>query len=581
MDWTESYNRSVLARTAEKMINQLIKEIYLMRLTIHTDNNLTVNELGMLYRWPLYIGINTFLERLVRSIYDIDRGYETLYKGGDYKNVYFKNITDACYSYYNDNSLNINLLNKLSKLLSYNYELEKKTINYHNDESVIKKNKYTISSGVRFLKRYLVKFYLTIIRVYKKNSIAYEESKWMNLIFPIESRIIELPYNILPLDTKTRGKIKECSKKVFINNSSYFSDKIEKSVIGELAEYFVDWVDKILPYSVIEDLQSRLKFYENLLNNWHVVQVHSSVGYAYNDNYKCFAIMAKRKGAKIVGQDHGAHPPPKYLPSGQDQKKFYKGFSCLYFNDYYLTWGDPRQDPCDAWDGVDRVHSVKIFNNGSVYLKKLKKWNKTQINKETLTVLYPSGPLRNFMANLQEITPEKNSFHRINVLTMLKNLLIKYSKLRIFYKSFMGSDLSNDPIKEMLSKYVSQGRVQFTNILPINLMPKVDIVLFDMISTGFAEAIEIGVPTLVYRKNIDYELVSDKSKKINDKLHNCGVFFFDMHKGIQSFEKILSDLNGFQEESRSALRCFQGLSAYPVSKKEYLKNLNKKITKNN
>ena len=581
MDWTESYNRSVLASTAEKMIDQLIKEIYLMRLTIHTDNNLTVNELGMLYRWPLYIGINTFLERLVRSIYDIDRGYENIYKGGEYKNVYFKNITDACYSYYNDNSLNINLLNKLSKLLSNNYELEKKTINYHNDESVIKKNKYTISSGIRFLRRYLVKFYLTIIRVYKKNSIAYEESKSMNLIFPIKSRIIELPYNILPLDTKTRGKIKECSKKVFINNSSFFSDKIEKSVTGELAEYFVDWVDKILPYSVIEGLQSRLKFYENLLNNWHVVQVHSSVGYAYNDNYKCFAIMAKRKGAKIVGQDHGAHPPPKYLPSGQDQKKFYKGFSCLYFNDYYLTWGDPRQHPCDAWDGVDRIHSVKIFNNGSVYLKKLKKWKKTQINKETLTVLYPSGPLRNFMANLQEITPEKNSFHRLNVLTMLKNLLSKYSKLRILYKSFMGSDLSNDPIKEMLSNYVSQGRIQFTNILPINLMPKVDIVLFDMISTGFAEAIEIGVPTLVYRKNIDYELVSDKSRKINDKLHNCGVFFFDMHKGIQSFEKILSDLNGFQEESRSALRCFQGLSAYPVSKKEYLKNLNKKITINN
>ena len=581
MDWTESYNRSVLASTAEKMIDQLIKEIYLMRLTIHTDNNLTVNELGMLYRWPLYIGINTFLERLVRSIYDIDRGYENIYKGGEYKNVYFKNITDACYSYYNDNSLNINLLNKLSKLLSNNYELEKKTINYHNDESVIKKNKYTISSGIRFLRRYLVKFYLTIIRVYKKNSIAYEESKSMNLIFPIKSRIIELPYNILPLDTKTRGKIKECSKKVFINNSSFFSDKIEKSVTGELAEYFVDWVDKILPYSVIEGLQSRLKFYENLLNNWHVVQVHSSVGYAYNDNYKCFAIMAKRKGAKIVGQDHGAHPPPKYLPSGQDQKKFYKGFSCLYFNDYYLTWGDPRQHPCDAWDGVDRIHSVKIFNNGSVYLKKLKKWKKTQINKETLTVLYPSGPLRNFMANLQEITPEKNSFHRLNVLTMLKNLLSKYSKLRILYKSFMGSDLSNDPIKEMLSNYVSQGRIQFTNILPINLMPKVDIVLFDMISTGFAEAIEIGVPTLVYRKNIDYELVSDKSRKINDKLHNCGVFFFDMHKGIQSFEKILSDLNGFQKESRSALRCFQGLSAYPVSKKEYLKNLNKKITINN
>ena len=73
-------------------------------------------------------------------------------------------------------------------------------------------------------------------------------------------------------------------------------------------------------------------------------------------------------------------------------------------------------------------------------------------------------------------------------------------------------------------------------------MPKVDIAFFDMISTGFAEAIQIGVPTLVYKKYPDYELASDEGKIINDELKNCGMVFFDTEAGIRSFEMILNDL---------------------------------------
>ena len=141
----------------------------------------------------------------------------------------------------------------------------------------------------------------------------------------------------------------------------------------------------------------------------------------------------------------------------------------------------------------------------------------------------------------------------------------------------MGIDLSNDPITEILSEYIYQGRVKLTNATPIELMPEVDIAFFDMISTGFAEAIQIGVPTLVYSNEFDYELASNEGKTINDELENCGIVFYDTESGIKSFERIVNDLNGFQQASKEPIRRFQEAVAYPVSKKEFLKSIDKKI----
>ena len=141
----------------------------------------------------------------------------------------------------------------------------------------------------------------------------------------------------------------------------------------------------------------------------------------------------------------------------------------------------------------------------------------------------------------------------------------------------MGIDFDNDPITKMLSVYINQGRVRLTDILPVKLLPKVDIALFDMISTGFAEAIQIGVPTLVYSNDFDYKLASNEGKIINDKLQECGVVFYDLEAGIRSFKRILNDLKGFQRVSKEPIRLFQEAVAYPVTKKEFLKSIDKKI----
>ena len=85
MDWTDSYGRKKLSDLAEVMISEITQEIHSKSLSMHTTYELTVNELGMLYRWPLYVGINIFIERLVRTLYDRDRGLKTLYDGSNYK----------------------------------------------------------------------------------------------------------------------------------------------------------------------------------------------------------------------------------------------------------------------------------------------------------------------------------------------------------------------------------------------------------------------------------------------------------------------------------------------------------------
>ena len=95
MDWTDSYDRNKLADYAEKMVKEIIFEIHSIKLPVHAENNLTTKELCMLYRWPLYVGVNTFMERLIRTLYNFDKGLKGRYDGGKYKPVYI--VFQGCF----------------------------------------------------------------------------------------------------------------------------------------------------------------------------------------------------------------------------------------------------------------------------------------------------------------------------------------------------------------------------------------------------------------------------------------------------------------------------------------------------
>jgi hypothetical protein len=98
-------------------------------------------------------------------------------------------------------------------------------------------------------------------------------------------------------------------------------------------------------------------------------------------------------------------------------------------------------------------------------------------------------------------------------------------------------------------------------------MPNIDIAFFDRIIKGFAEAAQIGVPTLVYSNDFDYNLASQEGKKITDELKLYGIVFFHAEVGIKSFEKIITDLPGFQKSSSEPIRHFREGVAFPVKYK--------------
>ena len=583
IDWTDSFNRKEISDSAENMLDETLREIHLKRLKIHTAYHLTVDEIGKLYRWPLYVGINTFVERLVRTLHDKQRGQITRYETESKNLNYGKDINVTIFQYFNDYMINCTLLNNISSILMDD-SIDRRSLIIDSPKSSSNgnsrtefKRQYTQASARRYIKRIISKFYILIVRVFTKSESVYEFSTSLNLVFPIKDRFIEKPYKQYPVDNTTRQIIRKCCSKVFQNKFSDYLKEIEHDKKIMLSDLYAEWIDHTMPTSLIEGLTESLEYYEKMLKGWDLKYVHLSSGYFYNDNMKCFSLLAKRKNALIISHDHGVNNFVKLLTNNSKVGNTYKGSSCYFFNDYYLYWGAVNRSPGDAWDDVERVYNIKIIRTGSVYLSTLKKWKKSKINPKKITLLFTSGPLRSFMASLQEITPEKNFAHRKKVLEMLEKLLQDHSNLKILYKTFMGIDLSNDPITEILSEYFDQGRIELTSVSPIEVMPEVDIAFFDMISTGFAEAIQIGVPTLVYSNDFDYKVASDEGKIINDELEDCGMVFYDKESGLRSFEKIVNDSPSFQKASMKPIRQYQEAIAFPVSKKEFLKSIDKKI----
>ena len=122
------------------------------------------------------------------------------------------------------------------------------------------------------------------------------------------------------------------------------SEQIKKS-----APLFSDCIDKILPLSIVEGLQARLDYYNLMLKNWKLEQVHSFTGYYYNENFKIFALLAKRNGANLVGHVHGAN---------NYQYKSYKWSNELRFLDYYTTYGKHITDHIKSTPECKRVNYI-------------------------------------------------------------------------------------------------------------------------------------------------------------------------------------------------------------------------------
>jgi len=585
-DWTDHHKQRDIVEIANSIIEKSIDKIHENKIDVYYSNNFSRYELSLLLRWPIYVAVNTFIDRLLTVFYNNKINY---YNISDVNNSfkYFEGTYQSVNSYYNNYELNKSILCKIHNILSknsnkFNSNFAKTSSN--NQKKIIKKLSIkkikknflkVIFYFTRNLKYYSFTFLLFSIQLFYFNNVIYEGDKWLKQIYPINSRFQGFKNKNYPLMNVTRRNIRKCLYDVFFQNIDKLNINFkDQSLKKDISSLFSKWIDQSLSFPVIEGLQERINFYSRILNKSRIREVHSCTGYFYNDNLKILSILAKRNKAILIAHEHGVDNFLNYFPSKENPNQ-YKGLNQLMVVDYYCAWGKGKIH--DGFNEVEKKYKTKIINIGSVYLSRLNKWKKNSINKENFTVLYPSGPLRNFMASLEEISPQKNFLHKRKISYFLKNMLNKYPGMKILYKSFMGTGLEYDPLLDILFNQFSEGRIQICYDSPIDLIPKIDIVFFDMISTGFGEALNMEAPTLVYINKNNYVEASQYGKKINKMFQKAKTLFYEEQEGAKALDNILNNFKEYKKQLKEPRDIFIKELAFPVNKFQFKNNIIKMI----
>ncbi len=573
-DWTSFYNKKEAVEISNKIIDQLINSIYEKKISIFSSKKLKKFELGLLLRWPLYVAINTFIERYIRLLYYKKENQNFTFIEIKENFKHYTNTSRLCDDYYNDLTVNNKLISRIYKIISKSINLSKKG---SKNKSTFKdfyereKDTYSFQTKIMFFFQRKIKNYLSIFfRFFKKPIFIYDGDNWLSDVYPIISRFPELKYQDYQPNNKIREKIKESSRKIINKNFIKYLKILNQKDKKALIELFVEWIDYSIPLSVIEGLDKTINYYNKILSNWQIKQVHTCRGYYFNDNLKIFSILAKRKNCLLISHEEGVNNFISYLPKNKKLPNRYKAINQIMYSDYYIFWGKNKLS--DKWDNVQKKFNTKIINRGSVYLGSLKKRKPNLININQFTLLYISGPSRNFMANLEEITTEKNLTHKKNVINYIKSLLKNYKGLKIYYKPFPGIDTSVDLIDKILPNNLKK-RIQFTNKKSVHLMKEVDIVFFDMLSTGFAEALQIQVPALAYINDFEYESASIEGKLINDSLAKNKLVFFNKYEGMKAIKNLIVTNKYYSQSNLKILNKYKEAIAYPVKKNMFLNSL--------
>ena len=567
-----------LSELADETNSEISKRINNKELLVFKNLNLNEVEINRLYRWSLYIGINIFIERLVRSIYDKEKNYGNIEKKiqinkYDFFKIssYHKTISAAASAYYNNELLNDCLLNEILSAIS--------------DDKLIFKKKFKILQKKISFYNYFLSIYNLLTRrsleliskfsiIFFPTNTFYEGDKFFSKVFKINQRFPNKINKLYNINNTERSKLRKIYGEVFIDIIATNLKIENEKQSNKLKLIFQEWIDKSIPISCLEGLDEKFIYYSKLIEKYKINKIISYSGYWYNENIKVFSILLKRKGGLIVGMHDGLNNYFDYLAYDNIVAKHYKSLSQILLTDKYIFWG--ISDKLKYYQKEFANYNVQILNFGSTYLNKISKYKLQKKKKSVkIKVLYISGPYRRHMANLEEITPEKNKIHKSNVVNFIKDLLSSNKNINLTYKTFQGVDTSSDLIFSELKNYFKEGRAIITTQKPIKIMQGYDFVIFDMLSTGFGEASNQNVTSLIFSSQFDYNCASRRGKNINEKLEKSKILFYDSESGLEAFLKLKKFNFQYDESAKKTINEFKKDMAYPISNAEFLKKFNK------
>ena len=69
-DWTEHHKKRDIVEISNSIIEKSIDKIQENKIDIYYNNSFSRFELNLLLRWPIYVAVNTFIDRLLIAFYN-------------------------------------------------------------------------------------------------------------------------------------------------------------------------------------------------------------------------------------------------------------------------------------------------------------------------------------------------------------------------------------------------------------------------------------------------------------------------------------------------------------------------------
>ena len=368
LDWTEDVNQNYIAKIAFDMTGQIIDEIYLTKLDLFEKWAFKKDELSLIYEILVYKTLSSFIDKLLIANKNSKNQEFKYFNCTESKNnTFYENSNLSILNLYYDLGIANNLLNDLSQILNKKYSSKKIAgkSNLQYIEKLYKKSKFPkwFKNLTKFLIRKIDESFFKII----KPKVVTDDKYWSKNLFS-KWNLINFNFHYFndeyKINNKVRSHLKTITKKIFKQNIKFFKIEYEEEVENLISESFSNYFNKFLPISIIEGLDERIKCYNNLLNNSKIEYLFSSTGLYSNDNFKVFALIAKRKKTSIIYKSHGLE---NY---GFGNDGFFHDLFIKH-TDFYLSYGDYFQSI-----NQNKRNKIKVINFGSPYFDSFQKWKK-------------------------------------------------------------------------------------------------------------------------------------------------------------------------------------------------------------
>jgi len=414
--------------------------------------------------------------------------------------------------------INVTNRDKFNNFLILKIIKNKKNVNFE-EKKVRFLDDYQNTRNIFFLKYLLIiknlfKLFLAKIS-YSLNDIVIDTFYYMSkkdfLIFCFKHKIF--PYKIEKLfdrkfnnnnnNINLRGKILSAALKKKLSNE-------EKSII--------DIAIPLIPKNFIENLNDILFFYKKFKTKKKII---TATSFYYNELFRVFLIFCKRKKTNIFRVDHGGGLAVEKIPNTYVQKKIF---------DKFFVWGKyssnglqiPSYKKIYVNPSLPSTHE-KIIKNDQEYLSFI-------FNESYKFFFYHDGmqlfeQCDKLFVKFKNLAKEFPLKIRKKIVFRAKKNLGLYSSLR-FRRELFKYDIFKENIKtsESFLKTIKRSKI----------------IIFNIPSTSYSEAISLNIPSILYC-NAKQILLDKKSEKLFYLMKKNKMAFDNHKKLLKHIKKIWQD----------------------------------------